>query len=56
MPNLDPRAVNMGFVVDRVELAQFLLEYFGFPLPVLFLECSIFVFVYLPSTLYNLSS
>jgi hypothetical protein len=30
-PGFDPRSGNMGFVVDKVALGQFLSEYCGFP-------------------------
>jgi len=33
----DPRPVSMGFVVNRVELEQFVSKYFGFYLPLFFL-------------------
>jgi len=32
-PVFDPRPVVMGFVVNRVELGQFVAKYFGFSLP-----------------------
>jgi hypothetical protein len=32
-PGLNPRQVNVGFVVDTESLYRFLSQHFGFPLP-----------------------
>jgi hypothetical protein len=40
-----PRAVHVGFVLDKVALGLFFSESFGFPMSVSFHRCSIFTHV-----------
>jgi len=51
-PGFNPRLVNVGFVVDKVALAQLLSKYSSFSLSVLFHQNS--MLLYLSELLYNL--
>jgi len=44
-------SIYVGFVVDQWLLFRFYLEYFGFPLSLLFHQCFILIIIHLPSTL-----
>lgn len=48
--------VHVGFVVDQWLLFRFYLEYIGFPLSLLFHQCSIPIIIPLPSMLYVLDA
>lgn len=50
-PGLGPKAVRVGFMVDRSGTEMDFSDYVGFPLSVSFHQCTILVFN-LPSVLY----